>query len=111
MTALLKILSQLGEATQRGYGLSDLRAMGVVSYGTSSDEASGVCLVSRSDAEEATKKNIFGWVDVEFEVKTAQGQSAMWKRYLVQLVAPLLSRTNAQGHKVGTWRPTRHLSW
>ena len=32
-----------------------------------------------------TTKNIFGLVEVEFEVKTAQGQSAMWKRYLVQL--------------------------
>ena len=51
---------------------------------------SGVCLVSRSDAEEAilelrwnqglaslTTKHIFGSVEVEFEVKNAQGQSAM----------------------------------
>ena len=34
-----------------------------------------------------TTKNIIGLVEVEFEVKTVQGQSAMWKRYLVQLGA------------------------
>ena len=59
---------------------------------------SGVCRASRSEAEEAilelrsekglaflTTKNISGSVEVEFEVKTAQGQSAMWKLYLFQL--------------------------
>ena len=69
----------------------------------------GVCLVSRRQAAEAilewrsqkglaflTTKNIFGAFEVELEVKTAQGQSAMWKRYLVQLGSTF------QRHKVGT---------
>ena len=49
-------------------------------------------------------KNIFGSVEVEFEVKTAQEQcgSDTWCKW-----APLRSRSNARRQQVGTWRPTR----
>ena len=37
-----------------------------------------------------TTKNTLGSVEVEFEIKTALGQSAMWKRYFVQLESTIL---------------------
>ena len=59
----------------------------------------GICLAMRSEAEEAmrelrsgsglailtTKQIEAGSEEIEFEVKTSQGQSTMWKRCLVQL--------------------------
>ena len=59
----------------------------------------GICLATRSEAEEAmrelrsgsglailtTKQIEAGSEEIEFEVKTSQGLSTMWKRYLVQL--------------------------
>ena len=56
------------------------------------------CLATRSEAKEAirelrlaTKQVKDGSEEVEFEVKTAQGRSTLWKRYLVQLrTAPVM---------------------
>ena len=59
----------------------------------------GICLATRSETEEAmrelrlggglavltTKQIVAGSEEIEFEVKTSQGLSTMWKRYLVQL--------------------------
>ena len=59
----------------------------------------GICLATRSEAEEAmrelrsgsgpailtTKQIEAGSEVIEFEVKTSQGLSTVWKRYLVQL--------------------------
>ena len=59
----------------------------------------GICLPTRSEAEEAvremrsgsgvailtTEQINAGSEEIEFEVKTSQGLSTMWKRYLVQL--------------------------
>ena len=79
-----------------------------------------VCLVSRSEAEEAilelrsnqvlailTTKHIFGSVEVKFEVKTARNSKQCGSDISYNW-APLLSRSNAQRQKVGTWRPMRH---
>ena len=59
----------------------------------------GICFATRSEEEEAmrelrsgggltiltTKQIVAGSEEIEFEVKTSQGLSIMWKRYLVQL--------------------------
>ena len=70
----------------------------------------GVCLATRSEAEEAIHELRSGKVlailiaqqvkdgseEVEFDVKTAEGQSTVWKRYLVQLgTAPVMYKCSA----------------